>query len=43
MDCIVHGEAKSQKQLSDFHFQFLSANKQNINISKWLKKLPLKT
>ena len=23
MDCIVHGVAKSQTQLSDFHFHFL--------------------
>ena len=26
MDCIVHGAAKSQTQLSDFHFHFKKLN-----------------
>ena len=26
MDCTVHGIAKSQTQLNDFHFHFLSQN-----------------
>ena len=26
MDCIVHGVAKSQTQLSDFHFTYLPTN-----------------
>ena len=28
MDCIVHGVAKSQTQLSDFHFQFTFNSRQ---------------
>ena len=27
MDCIVHGVAKSQTQLRDYHFHFLSSGK----------------
>ena len=31
MDCIVHGVAKSQKQLSNFHFHFLNLGR----IDRW--------
>jgi len=31
MDCIVHGVAKSQTQLSDFHFTCISIITLNIN------------
>ena len=32
MDCIVHGVAKSQAQLNDFHFQFLSSWESKVSV-----------
>ena len=31
MDCIIHGVAKSQTQLTDLHFHFGNNDKVNIN------------
>ena len=39
MDCIVHGVAESQTQLSDFHFHFQGAR---IPCASWLKKQNMK-
>ena len=38
MDCIVHGVAKSQTRLSDFHFQFQPSLWFNSHICTWLLK-----
>ena len=36
MDCVVHGVAKSQAQLSGFPFPFFSLHKQNkFSLSSW--------
>ena len=43
MDCIVHGVAKSQTQLSDFYFHFLSLSSETTSSSScsvmWVGKL----
>ena len=36
MDCIVHGVAKSQTRLNDFHFQFQLSLWSNSHICIWL-------
>ena len=36
MDCIVHGVAKSQTRLNDFHFQFQLSLWSNSHICTWL-------
>ena len=38
MDCIIHGVAKSQTGLSDFHFHFL-----NMTLDSWLADGPNNT
>ena len=35
MDCVVHGIAKSQTRLSDFHFHFLYSRQSDRHRDKW--------